>query len=381
MIKPLLVLINHHSGLNGAELSFFDVVKTVDQSRFTPHVVLPANGPLAERIKALNIPVTFIPQQGWRWYYASWWGRLKFLLTYPFIWEGIRQYRKFFREHQPALVYLNINRLFVPLLAASKSGLPTIVHFRDIPSKVKHDFLLGRKQYFRILNRASVWIANSQATKNDIQPWTDKHVPVIYNGIDGKAFLTRSNHALVKQRPAGKKVIAMIGTLTPWKNQREFITLASHFRSHPELVFWIIGEGTERASLEAYVSQLGLRDQVIFIGFVTEVAPLYMQLDVLVHTMPGESFGRVFVEAMISKVPVVAYRSGAASDIIDDGITGWLTDDFDVDQLTERVKFVLANEEVVKKVVDNASRKAETAFSIERLSKEMNSVFEDLLKR
>jgi len=382
-VKPLIILINHNSGLNGAELSFLDVVRCVDQSRFTPHVILPADGPLAEQIKSLTIPVTFIPQHGWRWYYPGLLGKIKFLVTRPLISKSIKQYRFFFQKHKPALVYLNINRMFEPLLAAEQLGLPTIVHFRDIPSKVKHSFVLGQKKHFDILNKASVWIANSHTTKSDIQPWTDKKVAVVYNGIDIAAFLKNFKDPPAVQRPPGKKVIAMIGTLTPWKNQKDFINMAAHLRAHhADLSFWIIGAGSERARLEQQVNQLGLQDNVSFIGFVSPLAPIYSQIDVLVHTMPGESFGRVLVEGMIAKVPVIAYRSGAASELIEDGVSGWLIDDFAVAKLADQVNFVLAKEnaETVNKVVEYAYQKAVSTYSIERLCMEMNLIFADILK-
>ena len=380
--KPLIVLINHHSGLNGAELSFLDVVQHTDQSRFSVHVVLPSPGPLADRIKGLNIPVTFIPQHGWRWYYPGLLGKIKFLVTQPLISKGIKQYKNFFQKHKPSLVYLNINRMFEPLLAAEQLGVPTIVHFRDIPSKVKHAFVLGQQKHFDILNKASVWIANSHTTKSDIQPWTVKKVAVVYNGIDIAAFLKNFKDPPAVQRPPGKKVIAMIGTLTPWKNQKDFINMAASLQAHAGLSFWIIGAGSERARLEQQVKELGLQDSVSFIGFVSPLAPIYSQIDVLVHTMPGESFGRVLVEGMIANVPVIAYRSGAASELIEDGVSGWLIDDFAVAKLADRVNFVLAKEnaETVYKVVDYACQKAVSTYSIERLCMEMNLIFGDILK-
>jgi glycosyltransferase involved in cell wall biosynthesis len=380
--KPLIVLINHHSGLNGAELSFLDVVRNTDRNRFSLHVVLPSPGPLSEKINELNIPVSFILQHGWRWYYTGGFGRLKFIFTYPLIWRAIREYKVFFQRQAPSLVYLNINRIFVPLIAASDIGVPSIVHFRDIPSKVTHPFVLRKSKYFALLDKATLWIANSNTTKKDIQSWTSKEVKVVYNGFDILSFRKAYQNAPIVIRPARKKVIAMIGTLTPWKNQKDFIAMAERLRNNSELCFWIIGEGFERSRLEDQVKQANLQDVILFTGFVSPVVPLYSQIDVLVHTMPGESFGRVLVEAMIAQVPVVAYRSGAASELIEEESTGWLVDDFSVEGLADRVTFILAKENaaIVQRVTQTALQKATSTYSIERLSTEMNLIFADILK-
>lgn len=380
MPKPLIALVHHHAGLNGAELSFYDIVSKVDTKTFAIHVVLPFAGPLANKITSLGIPVTFIPQHGWRWYYSGWLGRIKFLLAFPLIWKSIRQYKKFYRTKKVALVYLNINRLFEPLLAATQCGLPVLVHFRDIPSKVTRPFVWGTKNYFYVLNKATEWIANSKATQMDIAHWTRKDIPVIYNGIDVTTFLKNAKATPLYIRPPGKKVIAMIGTFTPWKNQKDFISMAAQLAIHRnDLCFWLVGEGTERNTLKALVAKHGIEDRVTFTGFIPEVASSYSQIDILVHTMVGESFGRVLAEGMIAKVPVVAYRSGAASDLLKDGATGWLIDDYNVDAISKRVEFILDHPEVVKEVVENASEHALKSFSITRLTEEMNTVFKKIL--
>ncbi|MCU1385987.1 MAG: glycosyl transferase family 1 [Acidobacteria bacterium] len=104
----------------------------------------------------------------------------------------------------------------------------------------------------------------------------------------------------------------------------------------PDAVLRIVGDGDDRARLEAKVRAIGLETRVLFLGRVDDDALQreYAQATVFVMPSPREGFGLVFLEAMRAARACVGCR-GAASEIIADGDTGWLVEPDDRVQLTD----------------------------------------------
>jgi glycosyltransferase involved in cell wall biosynthesis len=88
----------------------------------------------------------------------------------------------------------------------------------------------------------------------------------------------------------------------------------------------LCGEGPQRHSLERMVDRLGLKDRVTFAGWVESVRNIWVENHVLVMPSRGEGLPLAMVEAMTCARPVVATDVGGNSEIIEDGVTGFLAD-------------------------------------------------------
>ena len=128
-----------------------------------------------------------------------------------------------------------------------------------------------------------------------------------------------------------------------------------------------------RSSLGGAPSAPSLSGRIHFVRFQEEPWRLYPEFDLVVHfsTRP-EPFGRVILEAMACAAPVIAVRAGGPMEIIDDGVTGWLTPMGDVAALGQRVLAALGGD--TAPVGAAARRVAETRFSAERFSAEVAAV-------
>jgi glycosyltransferase involved in cell wall biosynthesis len=91
----------------------------------------------------------------------------------------------------------------------------------------------------------------------------------------------------------------------------------------------IVGDGPERATLEALCASNEYGSRISFVGKIpnSEVMPLISQCDALVSTSFGEPYGRAIVEAMASGTPAICHRSGGPADFVLDGINGILVND------------------------------------------------------
>lgn len=99
--------------------------------------------------------------------------------------------------------------------------------------------------------------------------------------------------------------------------------LAEVVRTRPAVLV-LVGDGPERAGVEALASSLGVGGRVAFLGERAQLGPIYSQADLFLLPSEQESFGLAALEALASGVPVVASRVGGLPEVVVDGTTGRL---------------------------------------------------------
>lgn len=124
--------------------------------------------------------------------------------------------------------------------------------------------------------------------------------------------------------------IVCAGRIDPTKGQVELLESFDRLRilhDNVHLIFCgssLFSEPDYVTCLENRVAELDLQKKVTFAGFRRDLPAIFASADIFALTTRDEAFGLVFVEAMAAGLPIVAYRSGATPEIIQDGITGLL---------------------------------------------------------
>ncbi len=119
----------------------------------------------------------------------------------------------------------------------------------------------------------------------------------------------------------GIRLVGIIGRLTPIKNHRMFleaIQVLIKTKPDPRTHFLIVGDGELRRDLQDLTQRLCLSDQVVFTGWMKEMAPVYADLDVLALTSHNEGTPVTVIEAMAAGVPVIATDVGGVRGLISD---------------------------------------------------------------
>lgn len=144
---------------------------------------------------------------------------------------------------------------------------------------------------------------------------------VIHNAIDTGALdstqLDRQDARQQLDIEADTFIFGTVGRLVAFKAHRELIeafALAAPRINNSRLV--IIGRGPLQSELEALVGDLGLEDKVQIMGFVPDASRLMRAFDVFVLPSHNEPFGLVLLEAMASRLPVIANNTGAVPEIL-----------------------------------------------------------------
>lgn len=124
--------------------------------------------------------------------------------------------------------------------------------------------------------------------------------------------------------------LVTIGALEPQKNHSYLLeVLAAAGRQGRRYTLSIIGEGPQRARLEALAQELGVADQVRFLGYQPEPRPVLAGHTLYCHTAVSESFGLALLEAMAEGLPVLAGAVGALPELVRASVDGafWTLDD------------------------------------------------------
>jgi glycosyltransferase involved in cell wall biosynthesis len=166
--------------------------------------------------------------------------------------------------------------------------------------------------------------------------------------------------------PAPARVLLAVSRLTPQKGLDVAVRALPLVRErHPDAVLVVLGEGPERARLEA--------DGVYLLGRVPDVTAWLRRADLLVHPARWEGFGLSLLEAMLSAVPVVATRVSSIPEIVRDGETGILVPPDDHEALAAAIVSVLDNPRDYG-LAGRARARAE--FSVERMAQKTLDVYD-----
>ncbi|MGC1677204.1 MAG: glycosyltransferase family 4 protein, partial [Candidatus Binataceae bacterium] len=146
----------------------------------------------------------------------------------------------------------------------------------------------------------------------------------------------------------GRPVILFASKLLPRKRARDLIEACAALHSPPRPYLLIVGDGEERAALEARTQKRGLGGAVRFLGFrnQTELPRLYDLCDVFVLPSDAEPWGLVLNEVMNAAKPVIASDAvGAAPDLVIEGENGFVYPVGDIAALTRAIERITSSPE------------------------------------
>ena len=217
--------------------------------------------------------------------------------------------------------------------------------------KRKINLYLYRKT-FRIAD-AGVAISNFvKQTAIEIDPRFPEKIHVIYNGIDTEKF----NY--VKRNRKKELRLIYVGRIVPEKGCKILIEAISKLPKDIELKLVIAGDGTQYDECVALSKQLGLQNQIEFLGSRNDVSELLAKTDVFVHPVTcEEGFGITLAEALATGLPCIAFEKGAVKELIEDGVNGFCTRDVSVEGMSRLIEkmYTLFSSEKFEEMSYNAA--------------------------
>lgn len=243
----------------------------------------------------------------------------------------------------------------------------------------------------RVCRNASAMLANSRFTSNLVQDLgiPRERITVVYPGVDADRFSPDRADAHVRSEIAAgaECVLLTVGRLQRRKGHDRTIAAVSRLRaSMPKLRYVIVGDGHERAQLEAVAREHGVADMVHFLGEVPDerLPALYAACDVFL--MPTrrdgvdvEGFGIVFLEAAASGKPTIGGRNGGVGEAIADGRTGLLVDGDNVEEIARAIADLAGNRDRCATFGEAGRRRVLADFTWARAARQVEEVTAQVL--
>ncbi len=219
---------------------------------------------------------------------------------------------------------------------------------------------------------ASVAISESvRAAALARAPWAANRMRVVHDGVDVERFAPRDT-------PRSERVtFAVVGRL----DRRKGVDLAlAALERVPEAQLEVIGDGAERSSLENLARRSGIAARVTFHGFASDPRPLLARADAVLCTSRTEGLGVALLEAMAMERPVVGFAVGGVPEIVEDGVTGWLVREGDVDALADRMRGLVAAPDRGRALGAAARTRVVQRFSVQAMASGYARIYGELAR-
>ena len=233
------------------------------------------------------------------------------------------------------------------------------------------------------LKQADSICATSNAIKDYLMPYTNQVVHVIPFGVNIDDFCNKEVDTLFDKNAF---VIGCIKSLEEIYNIdvliKAFASLKIRYPSSV-LKLLIIGVGSQEIFLKKMVSDLSLKDDVLFTGRIpfSEVSNYFNMLDVLVNISDYESFGVSVIEAMACEKPVIATNTGGLKEIIENSDFGSLVEIGNVEQTAREIEKYMIDENLKHQVGKVAREKVIAKYNWTNNIKQMIDVYSQLIKK
>jgi glycosyltransferase involved in cell wall biosynthesis len=200
---------------------------------------------------------------------------------------------------------------------------------------------------------------------------------LVYNGVDIDEVRAAQSG---EKRHTEDFVIGYIGRLVKLKNLE---TLLASFHilkaERPNVRLMIVGDGPERANLEHQAKQLGIGEQVEFLGFREDAVAFLKEFDVFVLPSLSEGIPRCIMEAMAASVPVVVSDIPGNRNLVSHGDTGLIFSTDDSCGLAEMLVHIMDNPAEAAAMAIRGNRKVEEQYSNRKMAAEYTRLYQELL--
>ncbi len=322
--KKVLFLITK-SNWGGAQRYVYDLATTLDQHTWEPVVACGGNGTLVEMLHHAGIPTITLSD-------------LERDVSFKKEWRFFWSFYRLLRIEQPAVLHLNSSKASgLGALAGRLARVPRIIvtahgwaFNEDRPLWQK--LLIKTLHWITVLLSHQTIAVSSGLLRQLRWPGAWRKMKVINPGrtIGAMYEAAEARTELIARYPflapyRTDPWLGIIAELHPIKRHTVLIqAVAALVRTQPTLRLICIGDGTQRAALEAQVQAHNLTDHVFFLGNIVEAARFLKAFTITTLPSKSESYGYVLHEAGLAGVPVVATAVGGIPDIVSHEVNGLL---------------------------------------------------------
>jgi L-malate glycosyltransferase len=210
---------------------------------------------------------------------------------------------------------------------------------------------------------------------------TTKKIETVYNFIDERVHKKVNSQSLKDKLHISndEKVIIHVSNFRAVKRVPDVINSFAKIIKHIPAKLLLVGDGPEMSTVCNLVTQLGLRDKVLFLGKQDNLADLYSLSDLMLLLSEKESFGLVALEAMACGVPCIGTDVGGIPEVIEDGVNGFICEVGDINRIADKAVSLLKDRILYEKFSDEAISVVREKFNAELVVGQYEKIYYKLL--
>lgn len=370
--RPRLAFFQQNLAYGATEHYLSTLLKRVDRARFDVHLLCPAHSQLRLLLNLSQKGVSVRPYS-------------------PSLLAGgslrvIREFRRVFREIDPALVHFN-DPCVSGMLSAKFAGVPILIMTHHTPELTRRYNWRGRllERIAFVDCRPFAIFTSEQDRQTGIRKdriHADRCAVIPYF-VDVAAFSMDVDHSTMRREmniPAGHRVVGNVARLVNQKGHVYLVEAAKEVVSRQrDVVFLIVGDGELRDSLMREVEVAGLARHFIFTGHRRNVASLLNLMDVFVMPSTFEGLCLAVMEASAAARPVVATGVGGIPSTVVDGETGLLVPPRDPGALAEATVWMLEHPDQARQMGLRGQRRMAALFTEKMMVSRTETLYMHLL--
>jgi len=277
------------------------------------------------------------------------------------------------------------NLMGVP--AARLAGVPAIISSRRDLAHL--DWYQGKKRNWlrRIQNLSDVVLANATPIRDALiaeDGFAPEKLRVIHNGVDTTRFQQgKRDRARLFPGLESAKLVVLVGNMHSDVKGHPWLIAAAPvvIREFPETHFVFAGDGDMRPELEKQAAELGIRENSLFLGRRSDIPDVLANCDIAILPSRAEGLPNAVLEYMAAGLPTIASRVGGNVELLQEGVTGCLVPAEDSKAISESLLRLLRDPELARTIGTNGRRVAVENYSFDRLIREVDALYTEILER
>lgn len=207
----------------------------------------------------------------------------------------------------------------------------------------------------------------------------EKEIEVILNFVDVSRFNRKPIDAFRKViAPNGERILLHASNFRKIKRVQDVVKIFAEVNKQIPSKLLFVGDGPERSTAEDLSRELGVCDEVRFVGKQEQMEDILAIADLFLLTSEYESFGLAALEAMAAGVPVVSTNAGGLGEINIDGATGYLSNVGDVENMTRQSIQILKDDATLQGFKERAAQHSQQ-FDIHYVVPQYEKLYERFL--
>ncbi|MFC2176467.1 N-acetyl-alpha-D-glucosaminyl L-malate synthase BshA [Bacteroidota bacterium] len=231
------------------------------------------------------------------------------------------------------------------------------------------------------INRSDAVTAVSESLKKDTYKHfkINREIEVIPNFIDRNRYESCATDGVRNAfAPKGEKVLFHASNFRPVKRVEDVVKVFQTVRKEISVKLLLAGDGPDRTKIEAMCRDCNFCSDIHFLGKLKNIEEVYFLADLFLLPSETESFGLAALEAMTAGVPVISSNTGGIPEININGVTGFLSNVGNTQEMAENALKLLKNDELHAKFSEAALRQSKM-FSKENVIPTYEALYERVL--